>query len=81
MYIPTEDSVNLDGSMDKPLDEQVPKYLSRASDYIIKPKYDNNTMICMGRDRWYQEKKNRIVENKTVLGLREMIPKIQVEEV
>ena len=37
IYIPTEDSVNLDGSMDKPLDEQVPS-TSQSVNYIIKPK-------------------------------------------
>ena len=44
-----------DGTLNFPLEEEVPEFAGRSSDHIITGKYNNNTMIVLGRDRWPQE--------------------------
>lgn len=71
IFLPTKNSEVQNGTKDSPLDEPVPEYMSRSTDLVIKPDIDNNTMICLGRDRWYQEKQKKIIDNKVILGLKE----------
>ena len=71
IFRPTK-RVELDnGQFDKFLDEEVPEFLARSSDLIIKPKLDNNTLIWMGRDRNFHEKKKRIVDGSVMEGYSE----------
>lgn len=71
IYKPTSASNKRNGNFDRPLDEEVPEYLARSTDKIIKPENDNNTMIVMGRDRFYLEKKKKIIDGSLIEGLRE----------
>ena len=57
IFRPTKRAELDNGQFDKFLDEEVPEFLARSSDLIIKPKLDNNTLIWMGRDRNFHEKK------------------------
>ena len=49
-HIPWPNSLNT-GRGNTPLEEPVPKYLSRKGDGIILPPVDNNAAIILGRDR------------------------------
>ena len=60
-----------DGNLDLPLKEDIPEYLARCSDHIIKPEQDNNTMIVMGRDRFFLEKIRKVVSGNSVEMSRE----------
>ena len=66
IFRPTKNVEKDDGKFDRFLDEEVPEFLARSSDLVIKPSMDNNTLIWMGRDRNPHEKKKRIIKGSVV---------------
>ena len=71
IFRPTSKSKQDDGQFDNHLSEEVPEFLARSDDLILKPDLDNNTMIWLGRDRNFLEKKRRVVEGSVVEGFAE----------
>lgn len=71
LFRPTDTSERDNGKLDKHLAEEVPEFLARSDDLIIKPSLDNNTMIWLGRDRNPLEKKKRVVKGSVLEGYAE----------
>lgn len=71
IFKPTKDVEKDDGKFDRYLDEEVPEFLARSSDLVIKPTMDNNSLIWMGRDRNPLQKKKRVVKGGVLEGYAE----------